>query len=72
MFSVYNKIKKNKYKWISGYCPCFVAQWEEHLTVREVDGLQEEAFSMSGSFGAQCSVAPTRMILLALLRILDD
>ncbi len=51
-----------------------------HLTVHEVDGVREEAFPMSGCFGAHCSVAPTRrqqcegsrMILLALLLTLDE
>ncbi len=38
----------------------FIAQWGEHLTVCEVDGLREETVSVSGRSGAQSSVASTR------------
>ncbi len=45
----------------SGYWKCyFFVQEGRYLTVREVDGLREEAFPMSGCCGAQCYIAPTR------------
>ncbi len=57
MYNILNqKHKYNKFR----YCTCFIAQWGEHLTVCEVDGLREETVPVSGRSGAQSSVVSTR------------